>query len=321
MQVLLIGLGAGIVSALLFYSLASGSAMSIALFYLAPLPIMLAALGWSHVAALIAAVTAAAGLGIGVGFWFFVAFLGGIGAPAYVLSYLALLGRPGASGDFEWYPIGRIVLWGAVLASAVTALTIPVFGLDIDTYHAGLRQVFERVLRIQIGTPAGQELTLPNGRSAAATLDVFTLIMPPLAAALSMVTMFANLWLAGRVARASGRFKRPWPDLSAITFPYSTPLLLLAVIVLSFLHSLVGLTAGVLAACLLMAYAIAGLSVLHAVTRTYAMRGLLLGAVWATLIALGWPLALLALIGLADGIFDLRGRLGPPPSSNFPNRT
>lgn len=140
MQVLLIGLGAGIVSALLFYSLASGSAMSIALFYLAPLPIMLAALGWSHVAALIAAVTAAAGLGIGVGFWFFVAFLGGIGAPAYVLSYLALLGRPGASGDFEWYPIGRIVLWGAVLASAVTALTIPVFGLDIDTYHAGLRQ-------------------------------------------------------------------------------------------------------------------------------------------------------------------------------------
>lgn len=321
MYVLLIGLGAGIVSALLFFSLASGSAMSIALFYLAPLPIMLAALGWSHVAALIAAVTAAAGLGIGVGFWFFVAFLGGVGTPAYVLSYLALLGRPDSSGNFEWYPVGRIVLWGAVLASAVTALTIPVFGLDIDTYRAGLRQVFERVLRIQIGTPAEQELTLPNGRSAATTLDVLTLIMPPLAAALSMVTMFVNLWLAGRVARASGKLARPWPDLSTITFPYSTPLLLLAAIALSFLHSLVGLTAGVLTACLLMAYAIVGLSVLHSVTRNYALRGLLLGAVWATLIALGWPLALLALIGLADGIFDLRGRLGPPPNSNFPNRT
>ena len=47
MQVLLIGLGAGIVSALLFVSLASGSLLSIALFYLAPLPIMLAGLGWN----------------------------------------------------------------------------------------------------------------------------------------------------------------------------------------------------------------------------------------------------------------------------------
>ena len=123
MQVLLIGLGAGIVSALLFVALTSGSALSIALFYLAPLPIMLAGLGWSHVAAVTAALVAAAGLGVGVGFWFVLAYLGGVGVPAYTLSYLTMLARPSANGDFEWYPIGRVVLAAAILAAAAIALT------------------------------------------------------------------------------------------------------------------------------------------------------------------------------------------------------
>jgi hypothetical protein len=320
MQVLLIGLGAGIVSALLFVSLASGSLLSIALFYLAPLPIMLAGLGWSHFAALIAALVAGAGLGLGAGGWFFLAYLGGIGAPAYILTYLAMLGRPAPNGDMEWYPAGRIVLWGALLATAMTLMTIPVFGLDIDTYRAGIKQVFNRVLHLQLGLADSEPLKFPNGHDAQRTLDVLTLIMPPLAASLSMVTLFANLWLAGRVARASGKLARPWPDLSAMAFPSATPLLLLAIMLLSFMHSLVGLTAGVLTACLFMAYAIMGLAVLHAITRANAMRNLILSIVWGLLIVLGWPLALLALLGLADGLFDLRGRSGPP-NSNLPNRT
>src|SRR5262249_43090063 len=55
MQIILIGLGAGAAAALLFASVVSGSIAAIFLFYLAPLPILIAALGWSHVAGLIAA--------------------------------------------------------------------------------------------------------------------------------------------------------------------------------------------------------------------------------------------------------------------------
>jgi hypothetical protein len=319
MQVLLIGLAAGTVSALLFVALASGSMLSVALFYLAPLPIMLAGLGWSHVAALIATLTAAGGLGIGVGFWFILAFLGGVGIPAYLLSYLTMLARPSAEGDYEWYPIGRVVLAAAILAAIAMALTIPVFGLVIDTYRAGLKDIFGRVLRLQFGIAEGQPLTLPNGGNPERALAVLVVVMPPLAAALSMVTHLVNLYLAGRIARASGRLARPWPDLSAISFPFSTPLLLLGVFVLSFLHTIVGLAAGVLTACLLMAYALLGLAVLHYVTRAIALRGLILGVAWGLLIVLGWPVAVLALIGLADGLLNLRGRLGPPNSD--PNRS
>jgi hypothetical protein len=45
---LLIALGAGAASALLFASIASGSLLAILLFYLAPLPILIAALSWTH---------------------------------------------------------------------------------------------------------------------------------------------------------------------------------------------------------------------------------------------------------------------------------
>ena len=55
-QVILIGVGAGATAALLFGSVASGNGFSLILFSLASLPIMIAALGWSHWAGLVAAV-------------------------------------------------------------------------------------------------------------------------------------------------------------------------------------------------------------------------------------------------------------------------
>jgi len=94
MQILLIGLGAGATAALLFASVTSGAILSVFLFYLAPLPIMIAALGWSHWAGLMGAVVAAVLLGGAFGLFFFATFLATIGGPAWWLAYLALLGRP-----------------------------------------------------------------------------------------------------------------------------------------------------------------------------------------------------------------------------------
>jgi hypothetical protein len=313
MQTILVGLGAGIASALLFISLASGSGLALALFYFAPLPVMLAGLGWNHFAALLATLTAAGGIGIGAGFWFAIAYLAGIGVPAYTLIYLAMLARTNVNG-MEWFPPGRIVTAAAVLATIAMALTVPVFGTDIDSYREGIKEIFGRVLRVQLSIPEGKPLELPNGANVSRTLDVLTYIMPPLASAVSMVTLLANMYLAGRIARASGKLSRPWPDLSQTALPFSTPLLLLAAFAVSFLHSIAGLAGGVLSACLLMAYAIAGLAVLHAITRGNSFRGLILGATWTLLVVLGWPIVLLALLGLADGLLNLRGRSGPPNS-------
>src|SRR6266446_6834967 len=81
-QIALIGVGAGAAAALLFGSVTSGIGFSVILFYLAPLPIMIVAAGWSHWAGLTAAVAAAAMLGGVFGILFFAIFLASVGALA-----------------------------------------------------------------------------------------------------------------------------------------------------------------------------------------------------------------------------------------------
>src|SRR5262250_204731 len=153
-QILLIGIGAGVAAALLFASVTSGLGFSVILFYLAPLPIMIAALGWSHWAGLAAAVTAAAMLGSAFGIFFFGTFLTSVGAPAWWLGYLALLSRPVANGGVmhtEWYPPGRLVLWAAALGAGIIAGALAMFGADESTIRSGIRGALEQVLRLQTG--------------------------------------------------------------------------------------------------------------------------------------------------------------------------
>src|SRR6187455_1214069 len=104
-QFVLIGVGAGAAAALLFVSVASGSLISLALFQLAALPILIAAIGWSHWAGLLAALVAGLGIAVTVNFSLFTSYLLGVGLPAWWLGYLAMLARPGtASGVLDWYP-------------------------------------------------------------------------------------------------------------------------------------------------------------------------------------------------------------------------
>jgi len=125
MQILLIGIGAGIAAGLLFASIASHTVLSFVLFYLAPLPVLIVALGWSHWAGLVAAFVAASGVGLVISNYLFLIFLLGVGLPAWWLSYLALLARPVSTPEgsaLTWYPVGRLVVWTAML-SGVGACT------------------------------------------------------------------------------------------------------------------------------------------------------------------------------------------------------
>jgi magnesium-transporting ATPase (P-type) len=321
MQIIFIGIAAGAASALLFASVASGSLLSIPLFYLAPLPILIAALGWSHVAALVAALVAAGCLAATLGTFFLLTFLIGVGLPAWWLGYLALLARPSADPQaqtLEWYPVGRLVFWTAILSAAVVMLALLNIGSDAESFRTGLRAAFERVLRAQTQTPADAPIRGPGGTDAQGFVDFLVLIVPPTAAVLATLTNIIALWLAGRVVKISGRLRRPWPDLAAMTFPSFAPLLLVGAIFGSFLPDMAGVMAAILAAALLMAYGLLGLAVLHALTRHFASRGFILGAIYASIAVFGWPMLLASGLGLVDSAIDLRGRAAkkrgaPPP--------
>src|ERR1700756_4048133 len=152
MQIVFVGIAAGIAAGLVFASIASGSALSIPLFYLAPLPILIAAMGWSHLSGLIAAGGAALGLGVPFGSMLFVVFLVGVGLPAWWLGYLALLARPvtnGTPGHLEWYPVGRLVILASVFGSLVVVAVMLRFGFDAESIQGGLQRALETMFQVR----------------------------------------------------------------------------------------------------------------------------------------------------------------------------
>lgn len=314
---LLIAIGAGAASALLFASVASGSVVAILLFYLAPLPILIAAIGWTHWTGLAAAMVSAIGLSLAVGPIFFIPFLVGVGLPAWWLGYLALLARPAghATPDgLDWYPVGRLVMWAALLAALVVASVILNLGTDEPTYRRALRGMFEQVLRPDERSPA----TPPEQRDR--LLDLLVSVVPLGATVLASVTNIVNLWLAARIVSVSGRLKRPWPEIAALHLPRrSAALLALGCAGIVLLDGILAVLAGVLAASMAMAYAMLGLAVLHTITRGMSSRGLVLGGTYAVVLVLGWPVLALTLLGLADNAAGIRSRFvakGPnkPPA-------
>src|SRR3954464_2654353 len=94
MTTIFIALTAGCASALMFASIISGALISLVLFYLAPLPLMVAALGWGPLGASIGGIAAAIGLGAIFGLPYCIAFALTVALPAWWLGHLALLGRP-----------------------------------------------------------------------------------------------------------------------------------------------------------------------------------------------------------------------------------
>jgi hypothetical protein len=314
---LLIGVAAGSVSALLYAAAASGSALALTLLYVAPLPILLAGVGWRHHAGLAGAAfgTVALTLAIGpqTGFYFALA----VGLPAWWLAYLALLARTDeATGATEWYPVGRLVPWCAGLGALLVAATVPLIGSTLEEYRAALRDVFSKALTG--AGPGGEAPQLPGGQDPKAVIELMTIAAPGLAATVWTLSTLLNLWLAGRICRSSGRLVRPWPDLASMDPPRAAALILAAGFIGSFLPGLPGLIAALFAATFLLVFTLLGLAVMHVTTRAAPARGLILFALYALLMLQPWIAVFLAGLGLSEQLFGLRRRFGPPPGGSPP---
>ncbi len=314
---ILIALAAGLASATMFASIISGALISLVLFYLAPLPLMVAALGWGSATALIGGVVAALGLGVIFGIPYMAAFALTIALPAWWLGHLALLARP-VSNDpqlatiapaLDWYPTGRILAWAAVFASITTISALLTLGSDAETISAALRR---GLLRIMGGRAGG----VPSGETDR-VVDVLVGIAPGAATVIAMMTLTLNLWLAAKITTTSGRMKRPWPDLRTTTLPRMILVALLVAVALCFVGGLLSIMAQIVSSALLMAYAITGFAVLHTVTQAFSGRAFVLGAAYAATLFIGWPLIGMISLGLADAVFGIRQaywmRRGPPP--------
>ncbi|MBR0870908.1 DUF2232 domain-containing protein [Bradyrhizobium tropiciagri] len=314
---LIIAIAAGAASALMFASIISGALISLLLFYLAPLPLTVTALGWGPLAAAIGGIAAAASLGAIFGLPYSIAFAIMVALPAWWLGHLALLGRPiegsaaehdgaePAAPQLEWYPVGRILVWIAAFAIITTMGALLTLGTDADTITSALRRGLLRVF----------SATSAQSGEIERFVDVVVIVAPIAATIIAMVTLTINLWLAGKVTQTSGRLNRPWPELRSTELPPMTLVALLVAIGLSFVGGIVAMLAQIATTALIIAYALVGFAVLHTLTLALPSRGFWLVGTYTVVVIFGWPIVAMVALGLADAVFGLRQRFtrGRPP--------
>lgn len=312
------GLCAGLAAAVLQAVILFPSPITVVAFYLSALPIFIVALGWGLNATAVAglsgsfAITAVAGPAPGF------AFLIGVALPPAVLSWLALRSRPADEAPplegepqvngRQWYPEGRLVLWAAVIAAALTSLGMLLIGASADSFRASLEDQVGQVL-----TAMGEEV---EGDELDQMVSVIAFMLPIAAASIWLLATLVNMKLGARILAAFDRSPRPWARFGALTFPRRAVWLLPAALAASMLPGMAGVIGTVFAAAMLTAFALAGLAVLHGLTEGMAARAPLLGGLYLALILLNWLLLLpLAMLTMLDMAFGMRARTASLPSN------
>jgi hypothetical protein len=308
----LIALAAGCASALMFASILSGALMAVFLFHLAPLPLMVVALGWGPTGAALGGIAAATVLGSIFGLPTCVGFVLASALPAWWLGHLAMLGRPvpasmtaaGKDAALEWYPVGRILLWIVLFSALATCATLLAMGSDGPSIQQAMRSGWAHFLE-------STGITSTDRR-----LDALVMIAPAAATLATVMKLTFNLWLAAKITATSGRLHRPRPDLKTTALPPMTLVGLCVALAFCFSGGLIAIVAQVVIAALLLAYALAGFAVLHTLTLGLKNRTVWLGCAYAIVVAFAWAVLVVALLGIADAIFGLRRRYlrsRPPP--------
>jgi hypothetical protein len=296
-----LGLLAGAIGACCFLAMQLGSPGAAIFAYLAQLPLFAAGLWLGGGASMLAGLGATAlvlafGGAVAAGL-----FAGLYAAPVAVLVRQSLLARRQADGTLEWYPPGFLAAWLTGLGLAAMAAVVVLLG-GPDGIRALLREAL---------APALSSLTAERAAEGNAFVAFVARVMPGIVAVSWMVMTFSNGALAQGVLARFGAAWRPSPDLAGLTLPPWIP----ALVPVAVLAIALGGTARFLGVNLLIAlgvpFCLAGLAVLHAFVRRLQRPAMLLATFYVLTGLLGWPLLLVAVVGIADSVLGLRRRWAP----------
>ena len=314
-----VAIGAGCAAALLFAVSTQPSLLAMALAYLAPLPIMIATLGWGLDAGAIAGGISVAALALLVRTVVGVAVRrfrrrSGLG-PGRVRDHVRSRGISAAhKPDAPVHPsVGAVVtlaaLFGIVGSAAVLTTIIVVYG----GYREGARQVASAVAALAADAFDGA----PDQLTAREFADALVRFGPPAIAASTLMMLCVNLYAAARSTQLSRNLPRPWPDLpTSLSLPWPLGVAFLACLAAFYaLPSPAAQYFSVGAGGLGGALALQGLAVAHALSRGLKMRPLMLVALYACCVLRAkYTLPVLAALGLLDGFLRLRSRAALIPT-------
>ncbi len=314
-QKLAVAFGAGSAAALLFAVSAETSPLAMALAYLAPLPIMIATLGWDLGAGAIAAAVSVAALALLAEPLTGLMFAASVALPAWLLAAFSVTPVacyfPRASSTHA--SPGAIVAFasaiGIIGAVAVLSSLIVIYG----GYAAAAKQVTAAIVAL-----AGD--ALEGATDTVSVKDVGEALVrfgPAAIAASTLLMLCVNLYAAARSTELSHRLARPWPDLpSSLHLPWPLGVLFLACAAGAYaLPQPASQYASIGAGGLGGAFVLQGLAVAHALSRGLKFRLVMLTALYACCVLRAkFTLPVLAALGLVDAFLRLRARVALMPT-------
>ena len=289
-----ISIVAGLTAALAFLAAGNGGLISFLLANFAPLPLMIAAMGWTISSGLVA-------------------------LPAVCLA--ALSQNKSKSGTY--YPIGRLLAWIGWVAVFTTMTEIAIWSSEHGGYSAAsgeLAQNFVPILQ-DIFTSG---FKLPDSIQIDDLAAAFAQAVPFFSVIISTLLLVANMWGAARAVQVSGRLERSFPVLpESVRLPRHIVVIFglgcAGLLIAGQLQSpSLEVSSGMIVAGMTILFALQGMAVLHSVTRNMPFRALLLTVIYCGIIFLSlWPLMIAAIVGFADSLVSLR-RVHPVTENSKP---
>jgi hypothetical protein len=276
----------------------TGSPGSMILVYLTQLPLFVAGL-WLGVGASALAGLAALLILIAASNLMAAAVFAGLNVvPVVLLVRQSLLARTDRGGEIEWYSPGLLTAWLTGLGLAAIIVSVCLLG-GPEGVQAALREVLVPVLsrHVEENIPEHAEL-----------LGFIAFILPGVVASSWMVMTLTNGSLAQGLLVRFGANWRPSPDLAALGLPLWIPVLLAFAAGATALGGTARFLGVNVMIVLAVPFCLAGLAVLHTLARRFARPAIPLVTFYVLAGVFGWPLLVVALLGLLDSSLGLRRR-------------
>jgi hypothetical protein len=295
----------GLASALICGLALTGSFGGLLLAYFCLLPLFLVGFGMGAAASVVAGGIAAAATAVPGGVLGAAIFIVLNVAPVILLTRQSLLSRPDDQGGVEWYPPGLLVTVLTILTAGLYTLAILWLAFQPEGVIGTLREF--------VGGFVDSMISPERAEQREWLIDMVVPLLPGSIAASWLVMVAVNACLAQGLLARLGRNLRPSPPYSATELPRWMAFAMGLTIAIGLLvPGLIGFYSKNLAVILVIPYLFVGLAVVHVLCRRLAGGGFLLGLVYAILVMLGWPVVLVAILGLIEQFAGLRRRYAAP---------
>jgi hypothetical protein len=283
--------------------------VSLVLSPFALLPGMFIGLGWGLPSAAASLFVALLVLGVLTDFSLIIATVLTTVLPVLWFVRLALLSRPveieGKEDERVYYPPDRLITWAAGISAGLTMLAflsasnlpggLPQFLAGNFINNKPLIMELERLYQVTLSEDMIRGLT------------GFMLVVTPLT---WMLLVLANLQLAQKLAVFFKVNIRPTPDYEQLTLPGNLELVLAGCLFVTLVVDgwWVALMICLVGLCLT-AYFLLGLAVIHAISRPWSVRSLILVVLYIMILLTPLMAVPVSIIGLIESRFGLRRRV------------